>query len=76
MNAKLTVKILALGLLATEVTKQGLEIPAELDAEIDELIELGDIYAGIMSDYESDAAIIETLAGMVGAIKGELEAVK
>jgi hypothetical protein len=73
MNANLSIKTVALGLLAAEFAEYGLELPAELSADIGALIDEADEFAGSLTDEESDAAVIAVLTGMVADIKRELE---
>lgn len=72
MNANIAVKIVVLGAYAVAISDSGFEIPAEVDAEIDELIEAADDFASSMTDAESDGAILAQLTEMLGAIKAEL----
>ncbi|MEC0167891.1 hypothetical protein [Paenibacillus graminis] len=74
MNAKLTATIVALGAYALTLSDSGLEIPAEMDAEIDELIAAADEFATDLSDEESDAILLAQLTDMLDAIKAELSA--
>lgn len=74
MNANLSIKVVGLGLLAAEFAEAGLELPAELSAEIGALIDEADDFAGSQTEDESDAAVIAVLTEMVADIKRELEA--
>ena len=72
MNAKLTVKVVALGLLAVQASDAGLELPDGMDAEIDELIAAADEYATDIPNDEADVALTEVITEMLDAIKAEL----
>jgi formylmethanofuran dehydrogenase subunit E len=74
MNAKLTVKVVALGLLAVRASDAGLELPDGMDAEIDELIAAADDFATDIPNDEAAAALTDVITEMLDAIKAELSA--
>ncbi|MNW68630.1 hypothetical protein D3C74_474370 [compost metagenome] len=74
MNAKLAAIIVALGAMGVTLSDAGIEIPAEMDAEISELIECAEEFAPQISDEESNAVLLAQLTEMLDAIKAELSA--